>query len=333
MKVFRYRDIAWGLPLILAFAACGSLDSPSPADSDAVQPPPAPAQFENVRANATAIAANATAQAAYTSATTAREKARESAVQSTAIARATDRAIEVETAQLAIAATTSALSAQSTREAESVNATAEAAVIQRQELARNQTFSTQATAIALSATSTAIAVQATGEIASANWQNNVVLPVSKIAVAILVVLALLGIAYFGIRIFDAIILRVRVIRDPSGHAILIPEPDKAGRRTILLPHRSPGAVLQLTPPNASPVQVLAEAVDAEVTQRAQMIEALGITARRSHASPARVEPPIAKLLSRPQLIRLVSSQQLPPPEIADEHAIQVIDADWRRVNE
>ncbi len=36
MKVFRYRDLTWGLPLILAFAACGSLDSPSPADSDSI---------------------------------------------------------------------------------------------------------------------------------------------------------------------------------------------------------------------------------------------------------------------------------------------------------
>lgn len=64
----------------------------------------------------------------------------------------------------------------------------------------------------------------------------------KMGVAIVIGLPVAAMAFFGVRLFNALILRVRIIRDPAGHAIIFTERDKQGRQTLLLPNRAPGPV-------------------------------------------------------------------------------------------
>ncbi|NJM41477.1 MAG: hypothetical protein HC853_12280, partial [Anaerolineae bacterium] len=228
--------------------ACGAAAT-QPEDPFAIPaPPPAAPYSDDVRANATAVAANATAQAAYTNAVNARERAREAAVKGTALARATDRALETRGTEVALMATSTAIVMEATQQASSVQATAEAERINQRATLQAQAFLVQATGIALTATGTAMAIQSNQERAAAQWESNVVMPAKKVSIVIFIVLLLLALAFFGVRLFDALILRVRIIRDPSGHAIILPEPDQQGRQAVLLPNRVPGPVLQLAPP-------------------------------------------------------------------------------------
>jgi hypothetical protein len=331
--------------VLLIFLVCPTLvacdSAPAqPADPYAIPaPPPAAPYSEDVRANATAVAASATAQAAYANAVNAREKARDAAVKGTAIARATDRALETRGTEVALMATSTAIVMQATQQASFVQATVEAGRINQQATIQAQALLVQATGIALTATGTAIAIQGNQERAAADWESNVVMPAKKIGIVIFIVLLLLALAFFGVRLFDALILRVRIIRDPSGHTIILPEPDKQGRQTMLLPNRMPGPVLQLAPPQIQPHQVIVDGTDAEVTQRAQVIEAMSITQHPTQRHPvsrvlgdAVIVPQIGSLTQLP-VVRLIPTEQLPPAQIADGPAIEAIDADWRQADE
>jgi hypothetical protein len=320
-------------------AACGNT---APADTDPYAipaPPPAAPYSEDVRANATAVAANATARAAYANAVNAREKAREATVKGTVMARATDHALETRGTEVALMATSTAIVMQATAQASAVQATSEADRMNHQATAQAQLFLVQATGITLSATGTAVALQSNQERAAADWESNVVMPAKKVGIVIFIVLLLLALAFFGVRLFDALILRVRIIRDPSGHAIILPEPDKRGRQTMLLPNRTPGPVLQLAPPDVKPQQVVVDGTDADVTQRAQVIEAMSITQHQSQRQAAQrvlgdaIVIPQLGSLTQPTVVRLIPTEQLPPAQIADGLAIEAIDADWRRADE
>jgi hypothetical protein len=305
-------------------------------------PPPAPPVYtDDIHANATAVAANATAQAAYTAAVRARERAREAAAQGTTVARATDHALVVRATEVALSATATMSAIQASAYSASLEATATAEESARQAARVTQALSVQATEMAFGATSTAVALLARQEQAAADWEDSVVTPARKVAVAVGIFLLLAASAFCGLRAFDALILRARIIRDPSGHAIIVPELDRQGRQLLLLPHRAPGAVLQIAPPATLPAQVAAEAVDAEVTRRAQLVEAIGITSAGNPQArlpapriigDARAADQLGSLTQAP-LLRLIPSHELPPPEIADQHAIQAMDEDWRRSDE
>jgi hypothetical protein len=328
------------ITMTLGVVAACSNNTPTETDPYAVPaPPPAAPYSEDVRANATAVAANATAQAAYANAVNALEKAHDAAVKGTAVARATDRALETRGTEIALMATSTAVVMQATLQASSVQATAEAERINQQATVQAQTLLVQATGIALTATGTAVAIQGNQERAAAEWENNVVMPAKKVGIVIFMVLLLIALASFGVRLFDALILRVRIIRDPSGHAIILPEPDKQGRQTMLLPNRTPGPVLQLAPPDMKPQQVVVDGTDADVTQRAQVIEAMSISQGQVQQQPVQrvlgdaVIVPQLGSLTQPTVVRLIPTEQLPPAQIADGLAIEAIDADWRRADE
>jgi hypothetical protein len=338
------------IALMLLLTACGSESTPNDSEIAPVPAPPPPATFEDVSANSTAVAANATAQSAYTNAVNARERAREAASKGTAVARATDRVIEIRGTEVAAEATATIIAIRTTAEASFMQATLEANQINQQGTAQAQVISLQATQqtqamnaqttqVAVIATGTAIAMLRQQEIAAADWENNIVTPAKKMGIVLVIGLSVAALAFFGVRLIDALILRVRIIRDPSGHAIVIPKPDKQGRQTVLLPNRVPGPVLQLAPPQVQPQQVSVDGADADVTQRAQVIEAMSITQHQVQRQPVQrllgdavIVPQLGSLTQQP-VVRLVPAEQLPPAQIADGHAIEAIDADWRRADE
>ena len=328
-----YRRFSLGLLLICA--ACSELSAPPSASETA------PGDFD-VAAKATAVAARSTAQAADAQVSKALADAQRVEAQNTAVAHATDRALDLQMKQVAIAATSTAIAVFATSQSAQLratdaafeaelNATREATRVEQQAVVQAAVISAQSTQVALVATGTSVATQTEADVTAAAWQIRVITPAKAIALVVLLGLCLTALGFFGVRLFDAVILRVRIVRDPSGHAIVLPEPDRAGRRLLLLPHRSPGAVLQIVPPTLAPQQVLAEAIDTDVTQRAQVIEAIGVSAAQRPSGGIAIPKP-SSLLQAP-LIRVIGPDQLPPPNLADTHAVEAIDADWRRLDE
>ncbi len=321
--------------LVLLLTACvsGNDSSQNTGPDDGIPPVP---MFDAVHADATAISANATAQAAYAETIRARDRARDVALKSTAVAQATDHALAVKATEAAMAATAVAMATQATVQSQSIQSTREAEQISQRVTAQANEVSAAAERVSAEATRSAIGFEQQQLAAAIAWENNVVLPAKSLALVIFIGLLLAAFAFCGVRLFDALILRARIVRDPSGHAILMPEPDKHGRQILFLPSRMPGAVIQVTPPGQLPHQVTAEAVDAEVTQRAQMVEAIGITTKQSpqqlvHARSV-IAPQLAQL-SQPPPIRVIHPEQVPPLGLADANALQVIDADWRQADE
>ncbi len=238
-----------------------------------------------------------------------------------------------------MAATAVAMATQATVQSQSILSTREAELINQRATAQVYAVTAEAERVAAQATRSALALDQQQRAAAAAWENNVVMPAKSVALVIFIGLLLTAFAWCGVRLFDALILRARIVRDPSGHAILIPEPDKQGRQLILLPGRMPGAAIQVTPPERLPNRIISEAVDAEVTQRAQMVEVIGIVAKQSSQSPGHavnarnlITPNLAQLTQAPP-IRIIQPEQLPPMGLADANAVQAIEADWRRADE
>lgn len=194
--------------IALFLAACGS-----PRDSDpTLADPPQPTPFaDGINAQATASAAAATAQAALVASQQARKRVTQIAAQSTVIARATDRALEVQTTEVAIAETSTALSFEATIQANAIQATDEARRFDQRATADARANEIRAAQIALSATADAVALQHQQEVASADWERNIVMPAKKLVAIALLLVVLAGLIWMGIRLFDALILRKRFL--------------------------------------------------------------------------------------------------------------------------
>ncbi|MCS7352347.1 MAG: hypothetical protein RMM10_12670, partial [Anaerolineae bacterium] len=165
-----------------------------------------------------------------------------------------------------------ALQATATRQALEVQATeaARTAAARATETARQ--VQATATAQALQATATAVARAQAAEERAAWWAAHVWAPLQALAAALALLGGLALAGWAAVRVLDALVLRIRVIRDPAGFPILVPEPDGRGRRMIFLPHRSPGPALVAAPPEAALPRVEAPAADPDATRRAQAVE-------------------------------------------------------------
>lgn len=284
------------LSLLLLLAACGS--------PEAVSEPPeirylrAQGRYEEARALAERYRQEA--EAARIAMTATRDEAARQAM-------ATRQALEA-------LATRQALEAMATRQAMEVRATATAQAAEVQATEEARAIRATATAQALQATATAVARARAAEERAAWWREHVWSPLEALAAAILVLGGMALAGWAGVRVLDALVLRIRIIRDPAGFPILVPEPDGKGRQVIFLPHRSPGPALTAAPPESAPFRVEAPAADPDVTRRAQAVELIRAAiggGPEAAAAARRIGAPS----SRPP-IEVIPPDRI-PPEIRD----------------
>ena len=103
---------------------------------------------------------------------------------------------------------------------------------------------------------------------------------------------------------------------------MITELDRRGRREILAPTRSPGAVTLLTPPGAAPLTISAEAVDSETTKRDQAVSL--VIAANAGSGGAGVEA-VEEITASPRVQRIDE----PPPHLMLPETRAKIDAEWK----
>lgn len=224
------------------------------------------------RAAMEALEAQATMEAMATrlgemarQATAVAEAARREAGRATAVAEMTREARESTRQALEILATRQALEAGATRQAleAQATATAQAFWLEATRTALEATRSWEATRTALEATAEArgwaptATAEARAQVAEERawwWETQVRIPAWALAQALLPVAAgllLLVVAGRGlIRLFDAVVLRARVIRGQNGQVFVILE----DRRLQALPPIPPPAGGSLPPPPPSPVE-------------------------------------------------------------------------------
>lgn len=321
--------IAISAVLVVLLVACA--DGASPDHAPRASPntnseAPDDSVEANLVAQATASAAAATAHAALAESELAQARVERVAVQGTTTARATDQALAVRTTEVALEATQSVAAFTATAEAAAASATAMSWQLSQAATADAASSIARAAQVQLAASATAMALQQHQERVAAEWERDVLLPAKTVALVVLMLICIIGIVLFGARLFNALILHLRIIRDPSGHAIVFQEADGVGRQLVLLPNRSPGAAIQIAPSAAQLHHVVVGAADPDVTMRAQTLEGLAFASKRESRG---VAPSTRPLLPEPGALRVLNAQQLPPPSIADSHALQVIDADWR----
>jgi hypothetical protein len=112
------------------------------------------------------------------------------------------------------------------------------------------------------------------------------------------------------------------LRDKTGTVFVIGEPDPKGRQAVLIPGRSPGAVLTITPPDAQPLQIEAGAVDEETTKRDQAIS-LMIAATRGKGGT----DDLMDELTTGEQVKFVDE---PPPQLVSSEVKQLLDGEWQR---
>lgn len=276
---------------------------------------------DQARATQTILTLNAQATSASRVIESTREAQR---IQSTAIhaaeevhASETMRSIQVtQTTEAAhYTATAAAQNARSTQAAASATATAQAQAA-------------QATRVAANATSTVIAAQVAVEQEKAEWNRKLE---SGRAIALFVFVSLVLIAFAMIvgwaviRFVDAGVLRARVLRDKTGTVMVITEPDREGRREVLVPGRSPGAAIKLTPPDAKPLEIATEAVDQDTTKRDQAVS-LMIAAN----SPGGNRSPRMENLLEEGQVRILDE---PPPHLVAPDIRALLDSRWKELGD
>jgi len=242
---------------------------------------------------------------------------------STATVIAAQRTATVHAQNVATTATVNAqsIAATATAQAVMVNATQVSASATATANAANA----QMTRTSADATATVVAANVIVEQERATW-NQRLESLRAIASFLGVVLALVGalvIIGFGvIRFIDAGVLRARVLRDKTGTVLVIGERDKDGRQMVLIPGRSPGAALTITPPDAQPLQIEAGAVDEETTKRDQAIS-LMIAATRGKSGA----DDLMDELTTGEQVKFVDE---PPPQLVSGEVKQLLDGEWQR---
>ncbi len=230
-------------------------------------------------------------------------------------------------------ATATIVSAQSTAtiQAAQYTATANAVIVQATQVSASATATAnaanaQATRVSADATATVTTAQVLAAQEKAEWDKRLESGRS-IATFLGWTMALIAFAVivgFGvIRFIDAGVLRARVIRDKTGVPFVIMEPDRNGRQTMLAPSRQPGAVTLLTPPEQTPLQIEAGAMDPDTTKRDQ---AVSLTLATSLGSGLQTHQlPNALGDSRMQIV------DAPPPQLVSGDTSQLLEAQWKEV--
>jgi hypothetical protein len=241
-------------------------------------------------------------------------------------ALATEQARNAQATETAVAQW---LAATATTQAMNIAATATSQAQDHSATATTQAQHAQATEVAGHATATVIAAQALAAQQQADaerWWTSFWTAFKTIVAALVIVGSTLLIGFGALRLLDAGILHLRVIRDKTGVPFVVLEPDRHGRQTLLAPSRSPGPALTITPAQVQPVQIAAQAADAETTKRDQAVS-LMLAATQGPASSASRK--LADALGEEQ-IRMIEAPttQLLPPE-----AQTAIDADWKVVSD
>ncbi len=272
---------------------------------------------QNAQATATAQSAQstATAQAAQSTqsaqAQAAQQRATVHAQNVAATGTAQSVSVQVTQASAASTATADAANAQATRASASATATANAA-------------NAQATQVSAQATATVSAAQVLAAQEKADWERRLESgrAIASFVGAALVLLAAVVIVGFGaLRFIDAGVLRARVLRDKTGTVLVIGEKDQNGRQMVLIPGRSPGAALTITPPGDTPLQIEAGAVDDETTKRDQAVSLMiAATAGKRNADDVLAE------LTAGEQVRFVDE---PPAQLVSGEVKQLMDDDWR----
>jgi hypothetical protein len=236
---------------------------------------------------------------------------------------------------VATTATTNAVSVASTREAASATAIAQAVIVASTREAASATKTSlaanaQATRTSNDATATVIAAQVIAAQEKADWERRTesarVMATFGFGALVLVGLAVI-IGFAAIRFIDAGVLRARVMRDKTGTVFVIGERDDQGRQILLVPGRSPGAVINITPPNATPLQIEAGAVDEETTKRDQAISLM--LAATSGKANDRAEDLLAELTEGEQ-IKIVDA---PPAQLVNDDAAHLLNGQWKLLND
>jgi hypothetical protein len=220
-----------------------------------------------------------------------------------------------------VEATRASASATATANAVIVAATRESASATATSLAANA----QATRTSNDATATVIAAQVYAAQEKAEWDKRLEAG-RAIATFVFGTLILVGLAviigFAAIRFVDAGVIRARVIRDKTGTVYVIGEADRNGRREVLAPGRSPGAVITITPPDAQPLLIEANAVDEETTKRDQAVSLM--IAATSGKANARADDLLAELTDGDQ-IKIVDE---PPAQLVNGDSAQLLDGQW-----
>jgi len=317
--------------LLLSFLilACGADSGARPAPAEDVSSEAlAQAIVQATRAAATkeaaqAIFARATIEAAKT-ATAVYLQERAAQATATAQAQATRQAVEATQQAAVFAATQAAMGAQATATAQAVQANATATAQAAQTTATAQAQSAQAAQVAADATATVIAAQVRAAEEKAEWDRRMESG-RAIGSFLLGGLALMGLVlllgWAAIKFVDAGVLRARVMRDRTGLPILIMPPDEEGRQQVLLPTRSPGPVITITPPGLEPPQVETPAADPDTTRRDQAVSLMIAAASTGGKNPQSLPG------DESDRVQIVST---PPERLLPSPAREAIDADWKR---
>ncbi|MGB8645622.1 MAG: FtsK/SpoIIIE domain-containing protein [Anaerolineae bacterium] len=288
--------------LLIVLAVVSLLGACAASSGDVITPPPT--LDPNIAADVRAINAQETAAIAYATSQAAERDAKRAAAavtasfnatQSALMSMVTQEAIHVQatrnaqdthatvTAQV-MQATVTAQAAQYTATMQAMNnlatSTAQAQFVQATAASASATATAReadahATQVSAGATETVIAAQVKTAQAQADWETFLA-GVGTASKTIVIVLASVGglliVGYLSLRLVDAAILRIRVIRDGTGQPFVILEPDRQGRQTMLAPTRAPGPVVTLTAPDRQTLQVGAPVADPETTRRAQAVD-------------------------------------------------------------
>lgn len=270
-------------------------------------------------AQATASAQNANAMAT----------AQAAQITKTAQAQAVQQTATVHAQSVAATGTAQSVSVQATQQSASATAVADAANAQATRASASATATAnaanaQATQVSGSATATVIAAQVLTAQEKAEWDRRLessraVLTAVLVALGVIALGVIVGFA--AVRFVDAFVLRARVIRDKTGTVFVIGEKDREGRQTLLVPGRSPGAAIAITPPDATPLQIEAQVVDEETTKRDQAVS-LMIAANYGNRGDDVLDE-----LTAGEQVRFVDE---PPAQLVSGEVKQLIDGDWQR---
>ncbi|MBI5651484.1 MAG: hypothetical protein HZC40_13735 [Chloroflexi bacterium] len=276
---------------------------------------------QDARATQTIFAQNsagtATQQSAYSTATGI-------AAQFTATANALS---------IANTATAQAVSIEQTRASASATATANAVIVEATRASASATATSLAanalaTRTSNSATATVIAAAIRVEEEKAEWNRRLEAgrAIATFAVATLALIGLLVLVGFAaLRFIDAGVLRARVFRDKTGTIFVIGERDDQGRQTVLIPGRSPGAALALTPPDEKPITIDAHAIDDETTKRDQ---AISLMIAASAGKSDREE--LLRELTAGDQVQFVDE---PPAQLVSGEVKSLLDGQWKELSD
>lgn len=254
--------------------------------------------------------------------------------QMTATVQSAQMTATVHTQNIAATATMHAYNVLATMQSASATATANAASAYATQASASATATANAasamqTRTSADATATVIAAYVRAEEERAEWTRRLesARAIATTLLGVLAIIALGALVVWGsVKAIDALVLRARVLRDKTGTVFVIGERDREGRQAILVPGRSPGAVISIAPPDTKPLLAEPQAVDEDTTKRDQAISLM--IAATASSSPRGDE--ILDDLTAGDQIRFVDE---PPAQLVDGEVKQLLDGDWKRLGD